>query len=185
MRTHAIALSLCLAPLALTTACSTYRDAPAGETWAQEMLREAGEARTLFREQDPTIADFFENSTGYAIFPKITKGAACIGASNGDGGVYQEGLVIGYTEMTQVNIGLQLGGQSYRQVIFFQDQRALDRFTRGDLEFSANASAVAVESGAAAANDYEEGVAVFSMTRGGLMFEASIGGQDFDFEPVR
>ena len=185
MRARTLALALSLAPLTLTAACSTYRESPSGETWAQEMLREAGEARTAFRQQDPSMGDFFENSAGYAIFPKVTKGAAGIGAANGDGVVYQDGRVIGYADLTQVNVGLQLGGQSYRQVIFFQTERALERFKRGEVKFSANASAVAVESGAAAANDYEDGVAVFSMTRGGLMFEASIGGQDFDFEPVR
>ncbi|GAB4551499.1 MAG: hypothetical protein Tsb0013_13570 [Phycisphaerales bacterium] len=185
MRTPVIALALILAPAAvLSSACSTYRETGEAETPRERLLRQADESRRAFRQQDPTMIDFFDNAYGYALFPRVTKGAAGIGAANGDGVVYEQGRLIGYADLTQVNVGLQLGGQSFSQVIFFQDGVALDRFKRGEVEFSANASAVAAESGAAASADYEEGVAVFSMTRGGLMFEASIGGQDFDFEPI-
>ncbi len=185
MRTLTLALSLTLAPAALvSTGCSSYRESRNSESFEQRIQREAVDARTAFRQKDPTIIDYFQNSYGYAMFPKVTKGAAGIGAAHGDGAVYEQGKLVGYADVTQVNIGFQLGGQSFSQVIFFQDERALTKFKRGTLEFSANASAVAVESGVAASNDYSDGVAVFSMIRGGLMYEASIGGQNFDYRPA-
>jgi lipid-binding SYLF domain-containing protein len=186
MRTCTIMLALLVgaAPLALT-ACSTYRETDgSGETGTERLMRQAAEARETFLDADPSLEAFFDGAHAHAIFPRVAKGAAGIGAANGDGVVYRGGQPVALTELTQVDVGLQLGGQSFSQVIFFQDERAFERFKRGDVEFSANASAVAADKGAAAANDYEDGVAVFSMTRGGLMFEASIGGQEFDYEPL-
>jgi lipid-binding SYLF domain-containing protein len=148
----------------------------------------AGEKKALaaiaeFKRADPSIDAFFKTAYGYAIFPEITKGAIGIGGAGGDGTVFEGGSSVGSSSMTQVTIGLQLGGQTYREAIFFRDKAALDNFKRGNFEVAAGASAVAVKSGASKAADYEHGVAIFTMAKGGLMFEASIGGQKFSFEP--
>ncbi|HEY7689499.1 MAG TPA: lipid-binding SYLF domain-containing protein [Dongiaceae bacterium] len=148
----------------------------------------AGEKNALaaiaeFKNADPSIETFFNNSYGYAIFPEIAKGAVGIGGASGDGTVFQGGQAIGSSSMSQVTIGLALGGQTYREAIFFKDQAALDNFKQGNYEFAAEASAVAVKTGAAKTANYDHGVAIFTMAKGGLMFEASIGGQKFSFEP--
>jgi len=148
----------------------------------------AGEKNALaaiaeFKTADPSIDTFFKESYGYAIFPEITKGAVGIGGAGGDGTVFQGGEAIGSSSVSQVTIGLQLGGQTYREAIFFKDKAALDSFKQGNYELAAEASAVAVKSGAAKTAGYERGVAIFTMAKGGLMFEASIGGQKFGFEP--
>lgn len=184
MRTTTLALTALLLGTPLLGACSAYRTTEERQEQRTLTVREARETVSAFKAQDATIAEFFDTAHAYAVFPRVTKGAVGIGAAHGYGVVYRRGRLIGYAEVSQVNVGLQLGGQSFSQVIFFEDAPALNRFKDGNLEFSANASAVAAESGAAAANDYEAGVAVFSMIRGGLMYEASIGGQDFDFDPV-
>jgi lipid-binding SYLF domain-containing protein len=146
---------------------------------------------------------FFSNSYGYAVFPTIGKGGVGIGGAYGEGRVYEQGKYVGDTSMGQLTIGLQLGGQAYSQIIFFQDKRAFDEFTGGNFEFGAQASAVAITAGASAAattagssagasggkNDarnvgnYNKGMAVFTIAKGGLMYEASIGGQKFSYKP--
>ena len=148
----------------------------------------AGEKNALaaiaeFKNADPSIEAFFNNSHGYAIFPEITKGAVGIGGAGGDGVVFEKGQSVGSSGMSQVTIGLALGGQTYREAIFFKDKAALDDFKNGNYEFAAEASAVAVKSGAAKTANYDHGVAIFTMAKGGLMFEASIGGQKFSYDP--
>ena len=136
-----------------------------------------------FKQRDPDLERFFRNAYGYAVYPSVGKGAAGVGGAYGRGLVYQAGEAIGRTELVQVTIGFQWGGQAYSELIFFEDAAALQRFKAGKLKFSAQASAVAITAGASATADYENGVAVFTMTKGGLMYEASIGGQTFTFEP--
>jgi lipid-binding SYLF domain-containing protein len=148
----------------------------------------AGEKNALaaiaeFKNADPSIEAFFNDAHGYAIFPEITKGAVGIGGAGGDGVVFEKGQAIGSSTMSQVTIGLQLGGQVYREAIFFKDQAALDNFKNGNYELAAAASAVAVKTGAAKSADYDQGVAIFTMAKGGLMFEAAVGGQKFTYEP--
>ena len=136
-----------------------------------------------FKKADPGIDVFFNESHGYAVFPEITKGAIGIGGAAGDGTVFERGSSIGASTMSQVTIGLQLGGQTYREIIFFKDKAALDRFKGGNYEVAAGASAIAAKEGASKTAAYDNGVAVFTMGTGGLMFEASIGGQKFSYEP--
>jgi lipid-binding SYLF domain-containing protein len=148
----------------------------------------AGEKNALaaiaeFKSADPGLETFFNEAYGYAIFPEITKGAVGIGGAAGDGVVFEKGQSIGTSTMSQVTIGLQLGGQVYREAIFFKDKAALDDFKNGNYELAAEASAVAVKTGAAKTAGYDHGVAIFTMAKGGLMFEASIGGQKFSYEP--
>ena len=148
---------------------------------------------------------FFGNSYGYAVFPTIGKGGLVVGGAHGSGRVYAKGAHVGDTTMTQVTVGLQLGGQAYSQIIFFQDKRAFDEFTSGNFEFGAQASAVAITAGAQAQagtsgtgagasgtqdhaktkGSYQKGMAVFTVAKGGLMYEASIGGQKFSYKPKK
>jgi lipid-binding SYLF domain-containing protein len=133
--------------------------------------------------KDPGLADFMRDAYGYVSFPSVGKGGLIVGGAYGRGTVYEHGNAIGYAELEQGTVGAQIGGQSYRELIVFQNAAAFDRFTSGQFSFSANASAVALKAGAAAAAKYEDGVAIFTMPTGGLMAEASIGGQKFIFHP--
>ena len=146
---------------------------------------------------------FFQKAYGYAVFPTIGKGGIGIGGAHGKGRVYAGGKHVGNTSMTQVTIGAQLGGQAYSQIIFFEDKRAFVEFTSGNFEFSAQATAVAITAGASATatttgrsagastgrkdaktvGAYTKGMAVFTVAKGGLMYEASIGGQKFSYKP--
>jgi lipid-binding SYLF domain-containing protein len=137
-----------------------------------------------FVKADSGMAQWFADAHGYAIFPSVGKGAIGIGGARGKGWVYERGTLVGKTTLTQVTIGLQLGGQAYREVIFFKDQTALDDFRRGNFELSAQASAVAVTAGVSANVKYNGGVAIFTMAKGGLMYEASVGGQKFSYTPI-
>ncbi len=149
-------------------------------------------------------ATFFASGYGYAVFPTIGKGGLGIGAAHGSGRVYQKGKYIGDTSMTQLSIGLQAGGQAYSEIIFFQDQRSLSEFTSGNFSFSGNVSAVAITAGASAsagtdasaagasggkkdattAGSYQKGMAVFTIAKGGLMYEASVAGQKFSYKAL-
>jgi lipid-binding SYLF domain-containing protein len=151
--------------------------------WDAAAEEKAMAAIAEFKQADPDIDVFFQKAYGYAIFPEITKGAIGVGGAAGDGTVFEGGQSVGSSSMTQVTIGLQLGGQTYREAIFFKDKAALDAFKAGNFEVAAGASAVAVQAGASKTADYDSGVAIFTMATGGLMFEASIGGQKFSFEP--
>ena len=151
--------------------------------WDAEGEKNAQAAIAEFKRADPSMDAFFKNAYGYAIFPEITKGGIGIGGAGGDGTVFEQGAGVGSSEMSQVTVGLQLGGQTYREAIFFKDKAALDNFKHGNVEFAAEASAVAVKTGASKTADYANGVAIFTMAKGGLMFEASVGGQKFTYEP--
>jgi len=143
---------------------------------------EVAETIANFKNEDPNLKAYFNKAYGYAVFPTIGKGAIFIGGAHGSGEVFEKGRLIGTSSLTQLTIGFQLGGQAYSEVIFFKDKKRLKDFTTGNFEFSAQASAVAVTAGASADAAYENGVAVFTMAKGGLMYEASIGGQKFGFK---
>ena len=134
------------------------------------------------KSADPSIDKWFQTAHGYALFPSIGKGAIGIGGAYGKGQVYEKGKHVGYTTLKQGTIGLQLGGQAFTEVLFFKDATALKAFQEGNFEFAANASAVAVKSGAGATSDYSGGVKAFVLVKGGAMVEASVGGQKFAYE---
>jgi len=115
------------------------------------------------------------------IFPNVGKGAIGVGGATGNGIAYERGRAIGRAKLSQLTVGFQLGGQSYREIIFFENKTAFDRFTASKFEFSAQASAVAVTAGASADAKYREGVMIYTQEKGGLMYEASVGGQKFKF----
>lgn len=186
MRTYGLASCVLLATslaAAMGAGCSGYREGGGSQTAAESLESRAERTVSDMKLLDPSLQKFFDNAYGYAVFPRIAKGAAGIGAANGEGVVFEGGRAVGTSEMSQVTVGLQLGGQTYAEIIFFQDKPYLDVFKGGGTEFAANASAVAVKSGAAATNDFSNGMAVFTMPHGGLMFEASIGGQKFTYRP--
>jgi len=169
---------------------------PFAQTWADEyrdtikIFTDAGESGT-----------FFGNSYGYAVFPTVGKAGIGVGGAYGKGRVYAAGKHVGNTSVTQLTVGFQLGGQAYSQIIFFQDKRAFNEFAGGNFEFGAQAEAVAITAGvsagasstgssatasggknnAATAGSYYKGMAVFTVAKGGLMYEASIGGQKFSY----
>jgi lipid-binding SYLF domain-containing protein len=174
---------------------------PFAQVWADDyddtikVFKDAGES-----------GSFFAKSYGYAVFPTIGKGGIGIGGAYGKGRVYAQGNYVGDTSVTQLSVGFQLGGQAYSQIVFFEDKRAFDEFTSGNFEFGAQASAVAITAGASAAatttgssagasggqhdattttagTEYHKGMAVFTVAKGGLMYEASIGGQKFSYTP--
>lgn len=137
-----------------------------------------------FKEKDPGLAKVFATSAGYAVFPTVGKGGIGIGGARGKGWVYQGGRLIGRSTLTQVTIGLQLGGQAYSEVVFLKDRAALENFKTGRLKLDAQASAVALTARASADLAYRDGVAIVTMAKGGLMYEASVGGQKFSFRPT-
>lgn len=156
----------------------------------------------LFRNAGQS-ASFFHDSYGYAVFPTIAKGGLGVGAARGSGRVFRQGKYIGDTTMTQISVGFQAGGQAHSEIIFFQDERALSEFTRGNFQFGAGVSAVAITAaasggvgtsghGASASGGsrnartvgaYNRGMAVFTIVKGGAMYEASVAGQRFSFTP--
>ena len=125
---------------------------------------------------------YFKEAAGFAVFPNIAKAGLGLGGARGSGEVFEDGKVIGSTTVTQLSFGFQLGGQAFSQIIFFQNKRDIDRFTDGNFEFGASASAALITEGANASVDYTNGVAVMTFSKGGLMYEASIGGQKFTFK---
>ncbi|WP_250477601.1 MULTISPECIES: YSC84-related protein [unclassified Caballeronia] len=147
--------------------------------------------------------NLLHSAYGYAVFPKIGKAGVGIGGAHGKGRVYEKGKYIGDTSMTQLTVGLQLGGQVYSELILFQDERSLKEFTNGNFEFGADANAIAITAAAGAqagtagtsanvsggkkdaktTGAYRKGMAVFTVAKGGLMYEASVGGQKFSYKP--
>jgi lipid-binding SYLF domain-containing protein len=146
-------------------------------------VTEAQETIAVFKKTDPGLSRFFDHAVGYAVFPTVVKGAIGVGGASGSGVVFEKGKAVGKAHLTQGTIGAQIGGQTYSEVIFFETASALTDFKKGALALAAQVSAVAASAGASKDAKYQEGVAVFTHEKGGLMAEASVGGQKFSFEP--
>lgn len=170
-----------LVVLAVALASATLTAPPAR---ADDLEAKIERARAQFIDHAPSMQRFFDNAHAYALFPRVKKGAIGIGGAHGKGRVYRDGHKIARTSVSQATIGFQLGGKVYSEVIFFEDAAAFEDFTGGDFELSAQASAIAAAEGVAANARYRQGVAIFSLGQGGLMFEASVGGQKFSYEPL-
>ncbi len=149
------------------------------------LTSEAKATIATFKKTDPKLDKFFGSAAGYVVFPTIAKGAVGVGGAGGDGVLFVGGQPIGRSSMGQASIGFQLGGQTYSEIIFFETPSALSDFKKGNFALAAQASAVALAAGASANAKYEHGVAVFTATKGGLMYEASVGGQKFGYEPFK
>jgi lipid-binding SYLF domain-containing protein len=171
----------------------------ASAAWADDY----SDTTALFKNAGQS-ASFFGKSYGYAVFPTIGKGGLGVGAAHGNGRVYATGKHVGDTSMTQVSVGFQAGGQAYSEIIFFEDKRAFDEFTSGNFEFSADAGAVVITAAASGSasttgttgsasggkkdadtvGKYHKGMAVFTIAKGGLMYEAALAGQKFSYKAV-
>ena len=156
---------------------------------AEPPARTGGEAEAAlvigkFEQKDPRLSKVFADAAGYVVFPTVAKGAIVVGAARGKGYVYEKGRLIGRSTLTQVTIGVQAGGQAYSEVIFFKSAAALENFKRGRLKLNAQASAVALTERVAEDLAYRDDVAIVTMAKGGLMYEASVGGQKFSFHPI-
>jgi lipid-binding SYLF domain-containing protein len=147
----------------------------------QTLDNEVRAALARLDERDPGLRKFLDGAYAYAIFPSVGKASAVIGGAFGKGEVFQGGRLVGYAAVAQLTVGVQVGGDTFAQVIAFESKPALDRFKQGKFAFAANASAVLVKAGAAATADYESGVAVFAYAEGGMLLEAAVGGQKFFF----
>ncbi len=172
--------SFCLLALVSLLALGGCASTPSDDT----LERESRAALARFIDRDPGLQGWVDQAHAYVIFPDVAKGGLGVGGAFGRGMVFQNGAPIGRATVSQATVGAQIGAQSYSQVIFFQDDAALRIFQRENLEFSAQAPAVAATAGAAATTSYERGVAVFLLVRGGLMAEASVGGQRFTYTPL-
>ena len=158
--------------------------AAAGDSGESSPDAEARAVIAKFKEKNPGLGRFFEHAQGYAVFPTVGKGGIGIGGARGKGFVYEHGKLIGRSTLTQVTIGLQLGGQAYSEIVFLEDAKAMESFKHGRLKLDGQASAIAITARAALDLAYRNGVAIVTMAKGGLMYEASVGGQKFSFRPI-
>ncbi|HET7002733.1 MAG TPA: YSC84-related protein [Puia sp.] len=150
----------------------------------EKLMSESKKAKADIIKTDPSITSLFSSSQGYVIFPKNGKGGLIIGGSGGNGVLYEKEKSVGTAKMAQVTVGAQVGGASYREIIFFENKEALDRFKDNKFEFSGQISAVALQSGASKNAKYADGVLVFTQDLSGLMAEATVGGQKFTYKPL-
>jgi lipid-binding SYLF domain-containing protein len=175
--------TLLIALVALPVVAATGR--PQGTSVSEDQAKAHEAVLTTiadFKKADSNIVKFFNSAVGYAVLPTVGKGAIGIGGAHGTGELIAGGSAIGKISMTQVTVGFQLGGQAYSEIIFFEKPETMDGFKHGDFAFAAQAGAVALASGASANANYRGGVVVYTATKGGLMYEASIGGQKFSFK---
>jgi lipid-binding SYLF domain-containing protein len=147
------------------------------------LLKRSQASRQEWNKVDPQFEAFAKKGYGYAFFPEITKGGFVVGGAHGRGIVYEKGQHVGYADLTQMSVGFQAGLQDYSQLIVFENQPAMDRFKRNEIDFGANASAVVADKGAAMGAQFVDGVAVFVRPTMGAMAEASLGGQQITYLP--
>jgi len=180
MRGIALACAWAAVGVLWLTGCATAPKTPQAKA---DLNTEVQAAIKVAKDTDPGLQKFFDTAAGYAVFPKVGKGAVGIGGAFGRGILFQGGQPVGYCSLTQATVGAALGGQSYTEIVFLETPEAAERFKSGKLNFTAQVSAVALKSGASANAKYANNVLVFTMAESGLMAEASIGGQKFSFEP--
>jgi lipid-binding SYLF domain-containing protein len=149
---------------------------------ADEYDEKAQVALTEFKEKDPKVQKFIDQSAGYVVIPTVGKAALGIGGAHGKGVLYEGGVVTAVVSLTQISFGFQGGGQAYSEFIFFEDAATLKNFKHGNFELNAQASAVAITAGASADAEFNGGMAIFTQAKGGLMYEAAVGGQKFKVE---
>jgi lipid-binding SYLF domain-containing protein len=161
-------------------ALGTARAASAAEN---DLISEARQTIAKYEKTDPDLAPMFRAAAGYAVFPGVGKGGYWVGGAHGTGVLFENGAPTGKVKLNQVSVGAQFGGQEFSEVVFLQTPAALADFKQGKLKMSAQASAVALNAGAAGAARYRDGVAIVTQVKGGLMAEAAVGGQKFSFQP--
>ena len=168
--------------LALVAGCST---APKTQAEKRSLVAEADATLQTMVAKDPSLRDFVDNSHGYAVFPDVGKAGAIVGGAYCRGVVFDENArPVGFAELNQGSIGAQIGGQSYSELIVFENEAAMNRLKAGNFDIGAEVSAVALKAGAAGAARFEGGIAVFQLPKGGLMAAAAVNGQKINFEPM-
>lgn len=150
----------------------------------QKMIDGVQTVKADVLKNNPKLQRYFDDAKAYAIFPNVGKGALIIGIASGHGAVYERGTLVGMANMKQIDAGAQIGGEAYSEIIFFKTDKAIQEFMDSDLQFSSQISALALKEDATINVSYEDGVAIFTSTKGGLMAEVSIGGQKFKYTPL-
>jgi lipid-binding SYLF domain-containing protein len=178
-----VCIALCAGAACAWTACGLggCSTSPTTEASRTALTDESNGTIAAFESVDPSLREMLDRAPGYAVFPDVGKAGFIAGGAYGRGEVYQNGRLVGYADMAQGTVGLQIGAQTYDELIVFFSQEQLNKFKGNQFAFSANVSAVAIKPGVAAAADHSSGTAVFVRPRGGLMAEASIGGQQFTY----
>ena len=165
-------------------ACGTTPNV--GDSVDREVLRSQSKAALAdFKTADPTLDRLLATSNAYVVFPRIIEGAVGVGGAHGNGEVYQGGKFIGYADVSQATIGLQLGGQKFGELILFRNEGTFADFTHSTYEMDARASAIAASKGAASTADYSKGVLVFTLPESGVMAQAALGVQKFRYTPAK
>lgn len=167
----------------LVVAVSGCQTVPETEASRNALSSQVDRTIAVFKNSDRTIEKFFESAYGYAVLPRVAKGAFIVGGAHGQGHVFEQGKMIGYCSANQASIGASIGGQTFREVIFFEGAHDLRRFCAEEFSFTAQVTAIAIQSGAALNAKYHDGMAVFILLDTGLMADVSAGGQAFRFVP--
>ncbi len=173
-------LKLVLSLALILGSATAFGDWDADE--AKEYDVKAQEAISTFKEKDPSVQKFFDTAAGYVVIPTVGKAGFGIGGARGKGILYENGVATAVVTLTQLSFGFQWGGQAYSEFIFFEDAATLQNFKRGNYEMGAQVSAVAITAGVSADAEFNGGMAIFTQAKGGLMYEASVGGQKFKVE---
>ncbi|MGB8226307.1 MAG: lipid-binding SYLF domain-containing protein [Sedimentisphaerales bacterium] len=180
MKTVKMGLMCFFVFMLMACGCAVEPEKPEGKA---VLSSDVDKAIALMKAKDKSIQKFFDKSYGYAVLPKIFKAALLAGGAYGKGEVYEQGAMVGYCDITQLSGGLSVGGEFFREIIFFRDKKDLDKFKTNEYAFAAQVTGVAIVWGAAAKTDYKDGMAVFIMTEAGVMVDASLGGQKFNYAP--
>lgn len=151
----------------------------------KELIAESKKAIATLLEVNPSLRAYFDKSAGCVVFPNVGKGGFIIGGASGNGILYSYGKEQGLASLKELNVGLQAGGEALIEVIFFERKEDIEEFKEGKFQFDAGVSATALKAGVSLDAAYKDGVAVFTHTKGGLMAEASVGGQKFNYKPFR
>lgn len=148
----------------------------------KKVIQDAQNAKKAFIEANPKIQSYFDDAKAYAIFPNVGKGAIIVGAATGNGAVYERGVLVGMADLKQVDVGAQIGGKAFSEVIFFRTDKAVQDFMSGDYKLAGNISAIAADKSTPTLNlEYNDGIAVFTLPKEGLMAEVSVGGQKLKY----
>ncbi len=156
--------------------------APVSAGWDPNEEQKARDTVAAFKKNDSGMEAYFSKARGYIVYPSVGKAGFGIGGAHGSGVVFEAGKTIGTSSLTQISFGFQWGGQVYSEIVLFKDSAAMNKFKKGEIELSAQVSAVAVTEGVSAKTDFKDGIAIFTMAKGGLMYEATVAGQKLSFK---
>lgn len=175
-------LALPIAAVLVAAACASI---PQERAQQQALVSQANATVQMMTARDPSLIDLLERSYGYAVFPTVGEvGVFAVGGEQGVGVVFEQGRVVGFARIRELTVGPQLGGQSFSQLLVFQNREAMDRMKSGNFDLTADAEGTVLGWGAGAQTQFEDGIGVIVSSERGLMAGATVGGQSFSFEPV-